>query len=75
MELLKSNPYIPFIKATPPTHTNDKLITVQTHKVDWYCINVLCEEGGIYMDFHTVCVKPLDKLLEKKLQNMFSTCK
>ena len=64
MELLKSNLYITWIEAMPPTNINNKLIVVQTHKVDWYRVNILCEEGGIYLDLDTVCIRPLDHFLE-----------
>ena len=52
--------------ASPPTHIGNRPILKPAHAVDWYRLNVLQEEGGIYLDLDTVTVRPWTHLLNEK---------
>ncbi len=49
-----------------PTHFGDKEIYYMAHKADAFRMDVLYNEGGIYMDMDTICISSFDPLLDKE---------
>lgn len=60
---LKSIPNIRLQKIEIPTHIGIKTIHKVAHKADKVRMDKLYENGGIYLDIDTICVKPWKELL------------
>src|SRR5262252_1954425 len=52
---------------TIPTHFGDKEIFHMAHKADAVRMDLLWEEGGIYLDMDTICIQSFDQLLNQKV--------
>ena len=64
---LKNIPKIKFKKINIPTTIGDKKIIEVAHKADIVRMKLLNENGGIYLDIDTICVRPWKKLLKNKV--------
>ncbi len=47
----------------PPSAFHGKSIKYYAHKTDWVRLDILFNEGGIYLDMDTICISPFDPLL------------
>lgn len=54
------------IKVDPPSEIFGNPLIHVAHKADILRLNVLLENGGIYMDLDTICNKPFSPLLNNK---------
>jgi hypothetical protein len=50
-------------KVTPPDHVFGNPVPHYAHKADVLRLQILLEEGGVYLDLDTVTVRPFDALL------------
>lgn len=64
-DLTKPMVNIQFVE--PPNEIFGKPITEQAHKSDVIRLQVLLEEGGVYVDTDTIFVKPFTELLNNKV--------
>ena len=62
---LKEIPSIELKKIDIPTHIGNKEIKKTANKADWVRMNILYNEGGIYLDIDTICIKPWKDLLNE----------
>jgi len=60
---LKDIKTLEFIKIDIPTHIGNKIIKKIAHKADKLRMDLLLNNGGIYLDIDTICVKPWKELL------------
>lgn len=51
--------------TTVPTHIGEREVYHVAHKADAVRMDILWNEGGVYMDMDTVCISPFDDLLDK----------
>lgn len=56
-------PLLNLIKVEPPEEIYGNKIEHMAHKADIIRLQALYEQGGIYMDIDTICVKPFTDLL------------
>jgi len=61
----KSKQYITPIKVDPPKEIFGNPVESYAHQADVIRLQVLIEEGGIYLDSDTLCLKPFKPLLDK----------
>ena len=61
----RAQKYITPIKVEPPKEIFGNPINSYAHQADVIRLQVLIEEGGIYLDSDTLCLKPLTPFLEK----------
>lgn len=62
----KLSSMVEVVKTEPPQEIFDNKLYHLAHKADITRINVLRENGGIYMDLDTICKKPFTPLLKYK---------
>lgn len=62
----KTKPMVETVYIHPPDEIFGKPITQQAHKSDVIRLQVLIEQGGIYVDTDTIFVKPFTPLLNNK---------
>lgn len=60
----KIKPYLTMVQIEPPDQVFDKPVRRFAHKADIVRLNVLNEQGGIYLDVDTICLRPLNNLLK-----------
>ena len=60
----RAKQYITPIKVEPPKEIFGNPIKSYAHQADVIRLQLLIEEGGIYLDSDTLCLKPLTPLLE-----------
>lgn len=56
--------YVELVPIEPPTHVFDHELELSAHKADVVRLSKLNEIGGIYLDIDTICLNPLDDLLQ-----------
>ena len=61
-----TKPLVVLQKVVPPTEIFDKAITQPAHQSDVIRLQVLIEEGGVYVDTDTIFVKDFSPLLDNK---------
>lgn len=57
-------PYLEIVHIDIPTHFGKKAILKTAHASDYVRMHTLYDEGGIYLDIDTICVKPYTHLLK-----------
>lgn len=62
----KAKPYLTLVQVEAPTEIYGNPLTHMAHKADIIRLQALYENGGIYMDMDTICVKPFTPLLNEK---------
>jgi hypothetical protein len=62
----KSKPYLTLVQVESPTEIFGNPLTHVAHKADIIRLQALYENGGIYMDLDTICVKSFEPLLKEK---------
>jgi hypothetical protein len=62
----KAKPYLTLVQVEAPTEIFGNPITHVAHKADIIRLQALYENGGIYMDMDTICVKSFEPLLKEK---------
>jgi hypothetical protein len=62
----KIKPYLTLVQVDAPTEIFGNTLTHVAHKADIIRLQALYENGGIYMDIDTICVKPFTSLLKEK---------
>lgn len=60
----KAKPYLNLIKIAPPGEVFGVPLYHPAQQVDVLSLQVLIEQGGIYLDMDVICVKPFTPLLE-----------
>lgn len=60
----KIKPYLILKCIEPPNHIYDKKLRSYAHKADIVRLNILNEEGGVYFDIDTICLRPIKCLLQ-----------
>jgi hypothetical protein len=58
----KCKSFVEIKKIVPPNKIFDKPIHHLAHKADVVRLETLIENGGVYFDLDTICLKPLDEL-------------
>jgi hypothetical protein len=61
----RAQKYITPVKVEPPKEIFGNPINSYAHQADVIRLQVLIEEGGIYLDSDTLCLKPLTPFLDK----------
>ena len=59
----KAKQYLNLVKVEPPEEVFGNKLVHMAHKADIIRLQALYEQGGIYMDIDTICVKPFTDLL------------
>jgi len=62
----KAKSYLTLVQVEAPTEIFGNPITHVAHKADIIRLQALYENGGIYMDMDTICVKSFEPLLNEK---------
>jgi FkbM family methyltransferase len=57
---------VEIVRMRPPTEIFGRPLKHQAHQADVFRLQVLLEEGGIYLDMDTICCGSFDRLLDKK---------
>ena len=63
----KAKKYLNLVKVEPPQEVYGNEIKHMAHRADIIRLQALYEQGGIYMDIDTICVKPFTELLINKI--------
>jgi hypothetical protein len=63
----KAKSYLTLVQVEAPTEIFGNPITHVAHKADIIRLQALYENGGIYMDMDTICVKSFEPLLKEKV--------
>jgi len=66
-EKLKQIPSLKLQKVDLPTHFGKKPIRQTAHKADKLRLDVLFENGGVYLDIDTISVRPYKSLLSNEV--------
>lgn len=62
----KAKDAVTIIKVQPPTEIWGNPLNHPAHQADVFRLRTLLEQGGIYLDFDTMCCRAFDHLLEHK---------
>lgn len=57
-------PYLTLHQIEPPTTIFDRKVTRYAHKADIVRLDLMNEQGGIYLDIDTICLRPLTALMK-----------
>lgn len=60
----KAKPYLNLIKIEPPTEVFGAPLYHPAHQADVVRLQIMIEQGGVYLDMDVICVKPFTSLLE-----------
>lgn len=60
----RAKPYLNLVKIEPPTEVFGVPLCHPAHQADVVRLQVLIEQGGIYLDTDVICVKPFTPLLK-----------
>ena len=60
----KISPYVELVKVKAPEYVFDRKLYHLAHKSDVLRLQILMEQGGIYIDMDVICKKPFTNLLK-----------
>ena len=66
-EELQTIKTVKLIKIDLPTHIGKKEIKKYAHKADKVRMDVLFENGGVYLDIDTICIRPYKNFLNNRV--------